>query len=161
MLWRRKWQPTPVFLPGVSHGQRSLAGYSSCSHKESDMAEWLTHTNRNTKHTTNGAELPPRAHCHKHHRHLHLLVATMTKYPRLETVEMHELLVLEPRGLQSRCGQGRLPRSCRWLSSSASATSGGCWQCLVITDLLQQKPSLCFCCHWTRATPIQCEKWKH
>ena len=27
--WRRKWQPTPVFLPGGSHGQRSLAGYSS------------------------------------------------------------------------------------------------------------------------------------
>ena len=25
--WRRKWQPTPVFLPGQSHGQRSLAGY--------------------------------------------------------------------------------------------------------------------------------------
>ena len=27
-LWRRAWQPTPVFLPGESHGQRSLAGYS-------------------------------------------------------------------------------------------------------------------------------------
>ena len=26
--WRRKWQPVPVFLPGESHGQRSLAGYS-------------------------------------------------------------------------------------------------------------------------------------
>ena len=26
--WRRKWQPTPVFLPGKSHGQKSLAGYS-------------------------------------------------------------------------------------------------------------------------------------
>jgi len=26
--WGRKWQPIPVFLPGVSHGQRSLAGYS-------------------------------------------------------------------------------------------------------------------------------------
>ena len=28
ILWRRKWQPTPVFLPGKSHGQRSLVGYS-------------------------------------------------------------------------------------------------------------------------------------
>ena len=28
ILWRRAWQPTPVFLPGESHGQRSLAGYS-------------------------------------------------------------------------------------------------------------------------------------
>jgi len=27
--WRRKWQPTPIFLPGESHGQRSLAGYSA------------------------------------------------------------------------------------------------------------------------------------
>jgi len=26
--WKRKWQPTPVILPGKSHGQRSLAGYS-------------------------------------------------------------------------------------------------------------------------------------
>ena len=38
-LWRRKWQPTPIFLPGESRGQRSLAGYSPRSHKESDMTE--------------------------------------------------------------------------------------------------------------------------
>ena len=31
--WRRKWQPTPVFLSGKSHGQRSLAGYSPWGHK--------------------------------------------------------------------------------------------------------------------------------
>ena len=36
---RKKWQPTPVFLPGESHGQRSLEGYSPWSHKESDMIE--------------------------------------------------------------------------------------------------------------------------
>ena len=35
--WRREWQPTPVFLPGESLGQRSLAGYSPWGHKESDM----------------------------------------------------------------------------------------------------------------------------
>jgi len=33
--WRRKWQPTEVFLPGKSHGQRSLVGYSPWGHKES------------------------------------------------------------------------------------------------------------------------------
>ena len=33
--WKRKWQPTPVFLPGEFHGQRSLAGYSPRGHKES------------------------------------------------------------------------------------------------------------------------------
>ena len=37
--WRRKWQPTPVFLPGESHGQRSLAGYSPWGHTELDMTE--------------------------------------------------------------------------------------------------------------------------
>ena len=37
--WRRKWQPTPVFFPGESHGQRGLAGYSPWGHKESDPTE--------------------------------------------------------------------------------------------------------------------------
>ena len=41
ILWRRKWQPTPVFLPGEFHGQRSLVGYSPGGHKESDMTERL------------------------------------------------------------------------------------------------------------------------
>ena len=36
-----KWQPTPVFLPGESHGQRSLVGYSLQGRKESDMTERL------------------------------------------------------------------------------------------------------------------------
>ena len=37
--WRRKWQPTPAFLPGESHGQRSLAGYGPLGPKELDMTE--------------------------------------------------------------------------------------------------------------------------
>ena len=37
--WRRKWQSTPVFLPGKSHGQRNLAYYCPWGHKESDMTE--------------------------------------------------------------------------------------------------------------------------
>ena len=44
MPWRRKWQSTPAFLPGKSHGQRSLAGYSPCGCKESDTTERLTQT---------------------------------------------------------------------------------------------------------------------
>ena len=35
--WRRKWQPTPVFLPGKSHGKRGLVRYSPWGHKESDL----------------------------------------------------------------------------------------------------------------------------
>ena len=41
-LWRREWLPTPVFLPGEFHGQRSRAGYSLWGRKELDMIEQLT-----------------------------------------------------------------------------------------------------------------------
>ena len=37
--WRRKWQPTLIFLPGKFHGQRSLAGFNPCDHKELDTIE--------------------------------------------------------------------------------------------------------------------------
>ena len=51
--WRRKWQPTPVFLPGKSHGQRTLTGYSPWGHKELDMTEQLNaHTHSVTFATT-------------------------------------------------------------------------------------------------------------
>ena len=40
--WRRAWQPTPVFLPGESYGQRSLAGSSPSGPKELDMTERLS-----------------------------------------------------------------------------------------------------------------------
>ena len=39
--WRRKWQPAPIFLPGKSHGQRSLVCYSPWGRKESDTTERL------------------------------------------------------------------------------------------------------------------------
>ena len=39
--WRKKWQPTPVFLPGKSHEQRSLVGYNPWGRKESDRTERL------------------------------------------------------------------------------------------------------------------------
>ena len=45
LLWRRKWQPTPVFLPGKFHGQRSLAGYNPQGGKELD-----TNTGTHTQH---------------------------------------------------------------------------------------------------------------
>ena len=43
--WSRKWKPTPVFLPGKSHGQRSLLGYRQQGRKESNVTE---HTNVST-----------------------------------------------------------------------------------------------------------------
>ena len=42
--WKRKWQPTSVFLPGKSHGRRSLVGYTSGGCKELDTTERLTCT---------------------------------------------------------------------------------------------------------------------
>ena len=46
--WRRKWLPTPVFLPGESHAQKSLVGHSLWGCKELDMTERLIHTHPNT-----------------------------------------------------------------------------------------------------------------
>ena len=40
--WRREWLPTPVLLPGESHGQRSLVGYSPWGCQESDTTERLS-----------------------------------------------------------------------------------------------------------------------
>ena len=42
--WRKEWQPTPVFLPGESHAQRSLGDYSPLGCKELDTTEATTHT---------------------------------------------------------------------------------------------------------------------
>ena len=46
IVWRREWQPILVFLPGKSHRQRSLAGYSPWDSKESDMIERLNNNNK-------------------------------------------------------------------------------------------------------------------
>ena len=45
--WRRKWPPTPVFLPGKSHGQRSPAGHSPWCQKESGTILQLNNSNNN------------------------------------------------------------------------------------------------------------------
>ena len=61
MPWRRAWEPPPVFLPGESHGQRSLAGYSPWGNKELNMAE--------------------RAHTHTHMRHKYAAVCLVYTAP--------------------------------------------------------------------------------
>ena len=47
--WRRAWQPTPIFFPRKSHGQRNLEGYIPWGQKESDMTEATEHTEINKK----------------------------------------------------------------------------------------------------------------
>ena len=57
--WRRKWQPTPVFLPGKSHGQRSLAGYSPWGHKsQTQLSNETTTTTRVTYSTFSRGNAP-------------------------------------------------------------------------------------------------------
>ena len=54
ILWRRKWQPTPVFLPGKSHEQRILVEYSPWDLKESETTEHAhtcAHTDTHHTHT--------------------------------------------------------------------------------------------------------------
>ena len=63
ILWSRKWQPHPVLLPGKSHRQRSLVGYSPWGRKESDTAECArTHVGLETKTTNYLWLLSSRAH---------------------------------------------------------------------------------------------------
>ena len=58
--WRKKWQPTPVFLLRESHGQRSLAGYRPWGHKELDTTEHLsTHTMYTQRSVGGGSVLIP------------------------------------------------------------------------------------------------------
>jgi len=68
--WRRKRQPTPVLLPGKSHGQRSLVGYSPWRHKELDTTEWLyLHTLGRTicfSHSTDSNVNLIQTHLHRH-----------------------------------------------------------------------------------------------
>ena len=58
ILWRRIWQPTPLFLPGESHGQRSMVGYSLWGCKESDMTQWLILSLSFWEKNPGGNELP-------------------------------------------------------------------------------------------------------
>ena len=68
--WRRQWHPTPVLLPGKSHGQRSLVGYSPWGRKESDTTEWLyLHTLGRTicfSHSTDSNVNLIQMHLHRH-----------------------------------------------------------------------------------------------
>ena len=56
--WRREWQPTPVILPGESHGQRSLMGYSSWGHKRV-ISGWVRTVHKATKQR----DIPPTSGC--------------------------------------------------------------------------------------------------
>ena len=71
ILWRRKWQPTLVLLPGKSHGHRILVGYSSWGCKDADMTEQL------------------KTHTHTHHTHTHHTHTTHQTQPHTHTTHTH------------------------------------------------------------------------
>ena len=68
--WRRAWQPTPVFLPGESHGQRSLAGYSLWGCKKLNTTEAIN-THRHKE----------RCGCKHTHVHVHTHTDTKKGFP--------------------------------------------------------------------------------
>ena len=59
ILWRRKWQATPIFLPGKCHGQRSLAGYSPRGHKMKAKCWSLNHVRLFATPWTVACQAPP------------------------------------------------------------------------------------------------------
>ena len=62
LIWRRQWHPTPVFLPGSSHGQRSLVGCSPSGRYELDTTERL-HFHFSLSHTGEGNSNPLQCSC--------------------------------------------------------------------------------------------------
>ena len=62
IYWRRQWHPTPVLLPGKSHGWRSLVGCSPWGHEESDMTEQL-HFHFSLSYTGEGNGSPLQCSC--------------------------------------------------------------------------------------------------
>ena len=81
--WRRKWQPALLFLPGESHGQWSLVGYSPWGHRESNVTEQpITHTHTRI-HTCTCTHMQTHTHARTHahtctHRHAHTQTNTHT-----------------------------------------------------------------------------------
>ena len=136
--WRRAWQPSPVFLPGESHGQRSLAGYSPWGHSETQL-KWLsTHAQwgmLSREHSaTSCLALPPSTP--NTHTHTHTYTHTVSgKRPELhrqifsrapgkvEDIAGLECLVSKGEVQRRRWGKGRECDQQRALGWRASVSS--------------------------------------
>ena len=106
--WRRKWQPTPVFLPGTSHGQRSLTGYTPRGCKESQLTEVTQHT-----HTIGAKKERIRNKLRKspslHFQLTSILTATMSTFTNMHTNTFTQ--ILDPSG---RNQAGSIVTVCLW-----------------------------------------------
>ena len=85
--WRRQWHPTPVLLPGKSHGRRSLVGYSPWGREESDMTEQL-HLNFSLSCTGEGNGSPLQYSCLENPRNGSLMGCPRWGHTELDTTEV-------------------------------------------------------------------------
>ena len=129
---RRQWHPTPVLLPGKSHGRRSLGGWSLWGRKESDTTEWL-HFHFSLSCIGEGNGTPPQCSCLKSPRDGGAWRAAVYGVAESDTTEATQ------QQQQQQCSKlvgttGALPRSfllgpcihcpaaanvsCQWLSGS-------------------------------------------
>ena len=84
ICWRKKWQPTAAFLPGKSHGQRSLTGYSPWGCKELDTTESVCTCAHARTHTHTHTNIHTHTHTHTDthtHTHTHTLLLTSPECP--------------------------------------------------------------------------------
>ena len=133
ILWRRAWQPTPVFLPGESHGQRSLVGYSSWCLKELDRTERLTLNTgieeRVFRQDTNGSKCAEVVYSFSR--------AAITKYHKLgslkQQAKIYSLPDQEAESLKLRRGQGHAPSQAPGEESFLASSSF--WWLLALFDL--------------------------
>ena len=87
----KAWEPTPVFLSGESHEQRSLVGYSPQGHTESDLAEATqhTHTHENIHHKCVADQLKESIYSFKSHSLINVNLGLISPYIFLYTIALY------------------------------------------------------------------------
>ena len=100
MLWRRKWQTTPVFLPGESQGRGSLVGCRLCGHTESDMTEvtYLPFPSLSPRVCSNSG--PSSWGCHPTISFCHPLVLLPLVFPSIRVFSNESALLIRWEGLE-------------------------------------------------------------
>ena len=86
--WRRKWQPTPVFLPGKFLGQRSLSGYSPSGHKELGRTEHTPYLEKLVSLCPCFSDLASRTSLHATPAFIYRILAMRSSFPA-ETGQAH------------------------------------------------------------------------
>ena len=144
---RRKWQPTPVFLPGKNHGQMSLAGYSPWGRKESDMTEctytgWLR-----PRDTADTVSLWYRLILHSAHGILGQLCLGTHDFVDLHHLDQYGVVLARQLCHRRASTTWRCPTNSQGLFCKREH--------LVIWLLIQEAPWLLTAAHYTNNTPLK------